>query len=188
MKNTLIKFNRFYKDGFALNSKYWQDFKKSLSATLPNNLHQIAIGMLLGDACIQKIGKFPFLKFEQGYKQMELLFHLYEVFSSYILTSPYTRYEKYGPRKGEVKSYSVRTFSHVAFLELYELFIVNGVKVITAGLITNHLTPLGLAYWIMCDGSLDGNTMILHTQSFTKEEIIILSSELNTKFNLNSFP
>lgn len=116
--------------------------------------------MLLGDASIQKVGKFPFLKFEQGYKQMGFLFYLHEVFSSYIFTSPYTRYENKGPRKGEVKSYSVRTFSHISFLSLYELFIVDGIKVITVGLITNHLTPLGLAYWIMCDGSLDGNTMI----------------------------
>jgi hypothetical protein len=59
-----------------------------------------------------------------------------------------------------VKSYSVRTFSQITFLGLYELFIVNGVKVITAGLVINHLTALGLAYWVMCDGSLDGNTMI----------------------------
>lgn len=40
----------------------------------------------------------------------------------------------------------------------------------------------------MCDGSLqnDNRTMILHTQSFTLEENLVLSSELNSLFNLHS--
>jgi hypothetical protein len=38
----------------------------------------------------------------------------------------------------------------------------------------------------MDDGSLNGNTMILHTQSYTKQECEIISSELNEKFNLNT--
>ena len=40
----------------------------------------------------------------------------------------------------------------------------------------------------MCDGSLqkDHKTMILHTQSFNYETNLIVSKELNVKFNLNS--
>ena len=51
----------------------------------------------------------------------------------------------------------------------------------------NNINELGLAYWIMGDGSLgkDGS-LILHTQSFTKLENEMLSKELNDKFNLNS--
>ena len=47
---------------------------------------------------------------------------------------------------------------------------------------------MGLAYLIMSDGSLSAsNVMILHTQGFTFEENLILSKELNDKFNLHSF-
>jgi hypothetical protein len=40
----------------------------------------------------------------------------------------------------------------------------------------------------MCDGSLqkDHKTMILHTQSFNYETNLVMSKELNVKFNLNS--
>jgi len=38
----------------------------------------------------------------------------------------------------------------------------------------------------MCDGSLDGNTIIIHSQGFTQEENLMLSSELNQKFELHS--
>jgi len=40
----------------------------------------------------------------------------------------------------------------------------------------------------MADGSLqkDYKTMIIHTQSYTKEENLILSKELNDKFNFNT--
>lgn len=55
-------------------------------------------------------------------------------------------------------------------------------------MINNHLTSLGLTYWIMDDGSLqkDRKSMILHTQSYTKNEVELLNNELNIKFNLHS--
>jgi hypothetical protein len=59
---------------------------------------------------------------------------------------------------------------------------------VTPGLITNELGALGLAYWLMSDGSLQGDrrTMVIHTQSFTRAENELLSLELNAKFNLHS--
>ena len=62
------------------------------------------------------------------------------------------------------------------------------IKTIQEGLILNHLTDRGLAYWIMGDGSLqkDRKTMILHTQSYNKNENLILSRELNKKFGFKS--
>jgi hypothetical protein len=61
-------------------------------------------------------------------------------------------------------------------------------KQIPKGLIINHLTPVGLSYWIMGDGSLqnDKKSMILHTQSYSQAENLILSSELNKKFGFES--
>lgn len=68
------------------------------------------------------------------------------------------------------------------------MFYVDSVKTILPGIILEHITGIGLAYWIMSDGSLqnDFKSMILHTQSFTKAENDILSAELNIKFGLHS--
>jgi hypothetical protein len=67
------------------------------------------------------------------------------------------------------------------------LFYVNGRKTISPALILDHLTPRGLAFWIMCDGSLQKNkkSIILHTQAFSYEENVLCAKELKTKFDLN---
>ena len=51
----------------------------------------------------------------------------------------------------------------------------------------NYLTYVGLAYWIMDDGSYNkhkGN-IILCTDSYTKEDVLFLISNLKDKFNLS---
>lgn len=187
MKFSYTLFNRV-KDGYALNSKYWQDYKRSLP-NLPTNLYEIAVGSLLGDACLYRVSKDTKIKFEQGHIHKEYLFSLFNLFKVYTFQEePYTRLEIHGSKKGQVKSYSFRTFTHTTFNDLWDLLMVDGRKSIRPGLITNHLTGLGLAYWIMDDGSLqnDKKSMIIHTQSYTKAEVELLSSELNMKFSLSS--
>lgn len=184
--NILFKDRKNTKDGYPLTSKYWQDWKKTLPL-LPLNLKEIAIGMILGDACMYKVSREAIIKFEQGYKQEEFIFHLFDLFKLYcFMEEPGTRLTLYGDRKGLPKSFWFKTFSHESFTEIWNLFYVNKSKQIQEGLITNHLTPIGLAYWIMADGSLDSNTMTLHTQGFTKIENNILSKELNAKFGFQT--
>lgn len=49
------------------------------------------------------------------------------------------------------------------------------------------MTPIGLAHWIMQDGSrLFKQGIKLSTNSFTKEECIFLSEVLRLKFNLKT--
>ena len=70
------------KDGFHLNSKYWQQYKSNLPP-IPQRLHEIAIGMILSDASMYKKSKEALIKFEQGYLQEAFLFHLFETFKDY---------------------------------------------------------------------------------------------------------
>ena len=80
------------KNGYHLNSKYWQNYKKTINH-LPMLLFDIAIGCMLGDACMYKIGKNSKIKFEQGYKHKEYLYHLFDLFKDFTLRDkPYTRY------------------------------------------------------------------------------------------------
>ena len=176
------------KNGYPKNSTYWQNHKK-LFVNLPSNLFDISIGSILGDACMYKVSKNSKLKFEQGYMHKDYLFHLFEFFKLYTFhEEPYIRYELRGERKGIVKSYSFRTFTHPIFDPIWDLFISNGNKSIKPNLIINYLTAEGLTYWIIDDGSLQQNklTLILHTQGYSKEEVQILSLELNKKFNFHS--
>jgi hypothetical protein len=68
---------------------------------------------------------------------------------------------------------SFATLTFPCFNEFYDLFYLNGVKVVPSN-IDELLTPLGLAYWIMCDGSFTGSGVRLNTQSFTLSELELL--------------
>lgn len=191
MKKSFVLFKNIknIKDGYHLNSKYWQDWKKKLPI-LPIELREIAIGMILGDACMYKISKQALIKFEQGYQQEEFLFHLFNLFKVYcFMTEPGKRFILNGIKLGTIKSFWFKTFSHEHLTEIWNLFYnENKSKIIKKNLIKNNLTARGLAYWIMADGSLqkDKKTMILHTQSYSEIENNMLSEELNEKFGLRT--
>ena len=175
------------KDGFHFNSNHWQEYKKNLPP-LPENLFNICIGMILGDGSLFKKSLHSGIKFEQGYKQKDFLYHLFNIFSRYtFMDVPGQRiaFDKEG--KVFIKSYWFKTFSYYSFTELWNLFCKNGKKEIFENLITKHLTPIGFAYWVMCDGSLQKskNSIVLHTQGFTKLENLLAVKELNQKWGLS---
>lgn len=148
---------------------------------------EVTIAMVLSDAGLAWTSNEVHMKIEQGYKQKEFVYHLFDLFKDYCFsTSPQAYIPKNGIRGGLVKSYWFKTFSHKSFTEIWNLFYINGVKTIKPGLVLDYINGLGLAYWIMSDGSLqkDRKSMILHTQSFSKAENETLSNELNSKFGL----
>ena len=71
-----------YKNGYHLNSSYWQNYKKTLPL-LPQHCFDIAIGMILGDASIYKVSNQAYIKFEQGYKQQAFLENLFDNLKTY---------------------------------------------------------------------------------------------------------
>nr|AWA82140.1 hypothetical protein [Cantharellus cibarius]AWA82172.1 hypothetical protein [Cantharellus cibarius] len=174
------------RDGYHLNSKYWQDIKKTRPNLNPK-LINISIGMLLGDATMYKVSRNALIKFEQGYRQESFIDHLFNLFKDYtFMLEPGKRIELHHPiRKGEVKSYWFKTFSHTTFNELWDLFYMSGNKRIPDNL---HLSEECIAYWIMCDGSLDKDkkTMILHSKSYSFQDNIKLSTLLNVQWGLNT--
>jgi hypothetical protein len=173
--------NNMYKDGYHLNSKYWQE-KKNKIPNINNELIEIALGMIISDACMYKKSKNAIIKFEQGYKQKEFINNLFEKFKLYSwMDNIQIRY-----KNNQIKSYWFKTFSHLTFNELWNLFYKNEKKKYKKGLIKNHFTWLSLAYWIMSDGSNNKGSLNLHTENFTKVENKNICKELNEKFNINS--
>lgn len=184
----MILYIRNIRDGFHHNSLYWRQIREALP--MPSlHLQEIAITMVLSDTGLGWTSKDAHMKIEQGYQQLEFVLHLFELFKEYCFAiAPQGYVASNGPRKGAVKSYWFKTFSHPSFTFIWDLFYVNGVKTIRPGLVLNYITGLGLAYWVMSDGSLQGDhkSMIPHTQSFSLDENHILSNELNSKFGLHS--
>ena len=183
---------RNYRDGYHLNSKHWQNYKSQIKP-LPENHFNILIGMLLGDATMYYVSREAYIKFEQGWKQKNFLDHQFDLFSGYsFMIEPRPGYKRDGTT---LKSYWFKTFSFHEFTRLYSLFYqkidgkVKRKKMIEKGFLTKYLTEIGFAYWVMCDGSLDSKTkktLTLHTQCFDENQNLILSSELNEKFGLQS--
>lgn len=69
---------------------------------------------------------------------------------------------------------------------LKDEFYVNGIKIIPKNIL-EYLTSVSLAYWIMDDGSYNKQKkyVVLCTDSYTKEDVLILISILKNKFNLS---
>lgn len=111
-----------------------------------------------------------------------MLFEIFNPFcSSPIKLNSYTD-------KRTNKLYSslyLRTKRLSLFTEYHNLFYFNGIKVVLNN-IYDLLTPLGLAHWIMQDGSFHkvSKGIVLCTDSFTKEEVLLLLKVLQEKFNL----
>ena len=149
------------RNGYHFNSKYWQDWKKNLPM-INSKLFQLILGMVLSDATMYRVSREALVKFEQGGRspdQKEFLFHLFQECKEYcFMTEPGIRKHIHGTKKGEVKSYWFKTFSHKSFSIIWDLFYdtSNGVtkKTINPGIILNHLDEVGLAYWVIGDGSL----------------------------------
>ena len=186
MKIKTMKNIKNRRDGHHYNSSYWKEYKRRLD-NIPEYLYEIYVGCMLGDATMRVKGNKCSIKFEQGYKNVDYLYHLFDISRRYVFSEkPGARYELRGERKGKVKSYYFNTFNLEVFNSLKDLFIIDGKKVVKEGLVKDNLTARGLAYWVMDDGSVDGKTTIIHTSNFKGEEVLLLSTELNEKFGLSS--
>ena len=73
-------------------------------------------------------------------------------------------------RTGKIyKSIYFRTLTLPCLNEYHDIFYKNKVKIIPKNL-DELLTPIGLAYWIMDDGSITTHKQtVLHTRSFSKK-------------------
>ena len=115
---------------------------------------EVIVGSLLGDADIELRGRAINGRFKiiQSTKYKDYFLMLFEIFSQFCSTPPrsYTYLDSRTFRN--YSSLTLRTRSLPLFTEYYNLFYFYGVKVIPNN-IGDLLTPLGLAHWIMQDGS-----------------------------------
>jgi ubiquinol-cytochrome c reductase cytochrome b subunit len=171
----------------------------------PHNIHAISIIIcgLLGDWWGNKIpaAQMDSVRFnlEQSVKNSAYIHHinlqLYELgycsteTPKLVVKSEALKDKRLDPTELR-HNYRLTTFTYTSLLWIFNDFYkeVNGVMVKRVpSWVGEFITPLGLANWIMQDGSRQKKQGVtLATNSFTYEECVFLSKILTDKFNLKT--
>lgn len=148
---------------------------------------EILVGLLLGDGSLERTGRATFrLEVEQSATRKPYVMHLYREFERWVLTPPRNRVPK--TNAGVEGNWTFQTVSHPSLRFYGTQFYGEDGKVVPK-LIDHWLTPLGLAYWFMDDGSIkskESKGIILNTEGFKKSEVERLIRVLGSKFSLEA--
>jgi len=151
---------------------------------LPPDIYSVVIGLLLSDGWLSfsKRSKNARLGFNQSTKHFPYFWSVRNLLSHYCSSMPYIiKGITNGTPTFAVGFY---TRSLPVFTELSLLFYVNGKKVVPLD-IFHLLIPIALAHWIHGDGYKTGPGLILCTDSFSTEQVVLLMNVLMVKYRLN---
>lgn len=170
-----------------MRSREIEHYKKTLKLT--REQREILVGLLLGDACLetQNDGRTYRLKVEQSAGHQPYVEHLYRVFKPWVLSQPRQR-EKTASDGAKSVSWGFSTLSHGAFRFYAQQFYRERKKCVPK-MIRRWLTPRGLAYWYMDDGSAKSRQskgVLFNTQGFTAKEVDLLIGVLGSEFRLEA--
>lgn len=189
------KYIRFFNSSkINLNDKTNKDVKYTIKYKKEYKLtpfqRQALVGIILGDGYLERI-KSSYntrLRIEQSYpEKKEYLNNLYSLFKPLVTMDPVILTRKPDKRTGKIyKSIYFRTLTLPCLNEYHDIFYKNKVKIIPKNL-DELLTPIGLAYLIMDDGSITTHKQtVLHTRSFSKKEVLFIMEILKKNFSLET--
>lgn len=161
---------------------------------LPQYLHEILVGYLLGDGGIfyaSKKSGSPRFEFSMGQERVEFAQHLALLFKDYASNGLKEVKVKAIANGSFYTSYRFKTKSLELFNYYRDMFYVTNqttgraVKVVPQN-IAELLTPVALAYLIMADGNYDRgrNRVRIYTNSFSKEEVTLLATAIQLNFGI----
>lgn len=155
------------------------------SFSVTPNLHGVIIGSCLGDLYIRREKTNARLIFKQGIVHKDYIYHLFQIFSSYSNMEAPKHHESFDKRTSKTYTSIVfNTYSLPCFNFYHDLFYVDRVKRVPDN-IGELLTPVGLAYWAMEDGTKVSSGFRFCTDSYTFEEVQLLIKVLKSNFDLN---
>jgi len=152
------------------------------------------VGCLLGDAHASRYGKnlgntrIEFkLPRRGGVNHAPYLFYIYFQLLFWGFVTAFTPVPKLTSdgAGGKHQSLRFRTKRLPVFNWFRDLFYPAGVKIVPSN-IGLLLTPRALAYWIMDDGGYRTSGIIIHTNSFTKTDVVLLASVLDSSFGIKA--
>jgi hypothetical protein len=156
---------------------------------LSQEQEEVLVGLLLGDGCLesQNRGRTYRLKIEQSAQHEAYVRHLHALFGPWVLSPPRPKRCK-ASNGSETMSWAFSTVSHAALrFPAHQFYGEQGKQVPT--LIHRWLTPRGLAYWYMDDGSMKSSQskgVIFNTQGFRRPDVEHLIAVLQTRFALTA--
>lgn len=158
---------------------------------LPEPLHSILIGLMLGDGYIYKSSftSNSRLEFSFGESYKEYGKHIENLFQPFIKT-PLKEVTIQGSTKSYI-NYRLKTRSLPVFNNYHSSFYqydsFKYIKIVPSN-IKDLLTDIALAYLVMSDGNYQAsrNRIRIYTNSFSKDEVTLLSSAINDNFNIKS--
>src|SRR5690606_12660961 len=155
----------------------------------PHNYEVLSIlfGSMLGDCSAEKHGKGVRFCFQQEHSNNAYLLWFHNYLASLGYCSP--TIPKLATRlsnKGKIRQLSrFKTFTYTSFNWIYDVFYVNGLKIVPR-IISEYLSPLALAVWIMDDGSIVSSGLKIATNSFTNEDVQLLCNVLKEKYGIKA--
>ena len=136
---------------------------------------ELVVGSLLGDATLLKTTSGWCFRVHHGLRQRSYVDFKHRFLQDYVQSPP----------RQSGRAYYFRTVTHPAFSDYRDAFYQSNRKVVPIELLREQLSGLGLAVWLMDDGSADGSAVRLNTQSFSVDENEALARLLRTTFGLD---
>ena len=155
---------------------------------MPDDIKDVLIGILLGDAHIVKrssTSNSRLMYAQTAIAHKTYFEYVYSFFNSFC-AKDYITQTKISRDKRTNKIYSSISFTTMqlpCFNVFRELFYISNVKTVPNN-IYELLTPKGLAFWIMDDGSRQGKGLHISVYAFSNEDVDKLMFVLQDKFNL----
>lgn len=149
---------------------------------------EIIIGIIMGDGYLCKPNTNAIFKTSHGPKQKEYCKYISDELNSLGSTLRYSKRKKVDIRTNKMyESYICALPANPALNKLYEMFYVNGVKVIpNDNFFYTNFTERSLAFLYMDDGNKMHKGYAIATMCFTEEQILEFRKFLFNKFNLET--
>lgn len=169
--------------------------EKMKKPVLDKQIFDISIGVLLGDASIQrntsKREEKHRLKFLQGEKHAPYLYHLYNCYTDLAISKPFLNKKR--------RCISFQTLFDVKFNCLADIFFKKDIQSVERGkkldlsyFSKNALSPCSLAYWFMDDGGKlsykkdwERKGLVFNTQGFSRAEVETLCKNVSENYSIN---
>jgi len=151
-------------------------------------VEEVLIGILLGDAHIQKKssnGNSRLIYTQSATMHKEYFYYIYNIFKPLCVNNhiPYLNNSKDKRTNEKYSAITFATMSLPCFNIYRELFYTLNTKIVPEA-IYKLLTAKSLAFWIMDDGSCHGKGLHISVYYFSTEDVDKLIYVLQDKFNL----
>ena len=153
---------------------------------LPILIRSIIVGLLLSDGylIIKGNSKNASFAITQSLSHFGYAYFIFEHLMHYCSRYPILRKRKGNRFNIETFSLEIYTRSMPCLTELYNIYYSDNKKCFK-DLVYNDLTPVALAHWVMGDGTFNGISLLLCTDSFTIKETVILMNVLFIKYDIS---